>query len=233
MLYPIKIVDIELSQRVPDFDDLDNYTAVKALVRLHGVPLGYVQTPVISGKCASQALSKAILEQHSWSIINQLLKNGLATVNRSVDLKLENLVGLPPAAFEGEMPLVTVAVCTRDRPNDMKRCLDAIGRLDYPYLDILVIDNAPQTDATQELIETQFPQVRYVREPRPGLDWARNRAILEAKGEIIAYTDDDVVVDPGWVGAIAQVFTVNPNVMALTGLVVPYELETEAQVLFV
>jgi GT2 family glycosyltransferase len=114
----------------------------------------------------------------------------------------------------------------------MKRCLDAIGRLDYPYLDILVIDNAPQTDATQELIETQFPQVRYVREPRPGLDWARNRAILEAKGEIIAYTDDDVVVDPGWVGAIAQVFTVNPNVMALTGLVVPYELETEAQVLF-
>jgi GT2 family glycosyltransferase len=49
---------------------------------------------------------------------------------------------------------------------------------------------------------------------------------------VIAYTDDDVVVDPGWVSALAQVFGENPEVMAVTGLVVPYELETEPQVLF-
>ena len=50
-----------------------------------------------------------------------------------------------------------------------------------------------------------YPQVRYVCEPRPGLNWARNRAIAEARGEIIAYTDDDVVVDRGWVRALAGV----------------------------
>ena len=61
---------------------------------------------------------------------------------------------------------------------------------------------------------------------------ARNRAILEAKGEIIAYTDDDVVADPGWIKALATVFAEDPDVMAVTGLVVPFELETEAQVLF-
>lgn len=232
MLYPIKVIDIELSQAIPDVEQLDGYISLKALVRLHGVPLGYVQAPITLGRCSAQALSKLILEQHSWAIIAQLLKNGLVSPERPEDLRLEDLITLPPAPFAGDMPLVTVAVCTRDRPDDMKLCLEAISKLDYPNLEILVVDNAPKTEGTKDLVDQHYPQVCYVREPRPGLDWARNRAILEAKGEIIAYTDDDVVVDPGWVKAIAQTFAENPEVMALTGLVVPYELETEAQVLF-
>ena len=232
MLYPIKVIDIELSQSPSDIENLEGYMALKALVRLHGVPLGYVQAPVTLGRCKAQTLSKQILEQHSWVITSQLLKNGLASPKCPEDLRIEDLLTLPPAPFDGEMPLVTVAVCTRDRPEDMKLCLEAIRKLDYPHLDILVVDNAPQTDLTKELIDSHYPEVRYVREPRPGLDWARNLAILEAKGEIIAYTDDDVVVDRGWVKAIAQNFVENPNVMVVTGLVVPYELETEAQVLF-
>lgn len=232
MLYPLKVVEIELSQSVPDFVNLERYFFLKALIRLHGVPLGYVQAPITLGKCRSQTLSKLILEQHSESIIRQLLKNGLASPERPENLQMEDLVNLPPAPFEGEQPLVTVAVCTRDRAEDMKRCLEAITKLDYPHLEILVIDNAPQTEATKELIAQHYPQVRYVPEPRLGLDWARNRAILEANGEIIAYTDDDVVVDSGWVSAIAQKFAENPDIMAVTGLVAPYELETQAQVLF-
>ncbi|MGB3508368.1 MAG: glycosyltransferase, partial [Microcoleaceae cyanobacterium] len=124
-----------------------------------------------------------------------------------------------------------MAVCTRDRAADLAICLEAIQKLDYPNLDILIIDNAPTSYATKELVEN-YPQIRYTCEPRPGLDWARNRAIIEAKGEIIAYTDDDVVVDSGWVKALAKVFAENSEVMAVTGLVVPYELETESQVLF-
>jgi GT2 family glycosyltransferase len=232
MLYPIKVVEIELSQPIPDFEGLEKYMGLQALVRLHGVPLGYVKAPISLGRCTAATLGKLILEQHSWAIICQLLKNGLASPQRSEDLTLEALIDLPPVEYAGEWPLVTVAVCTRDRPEDMKLCLEAISKLDYPHLDILVVDNAPQTEATKELVESQYPQVRYVREPRPGLDWARNRAILEAKGEIIAYTDDDVVVDPLWVKGLAQVFAENPEVMAVTGLVVPHELETEAQVLF-
>lgn len=232
MLYPIKVIEIELSQSIPDIDKLEDYISVKALVRLHGVPLGYVQAPVTLGRCSSQTLSNIILEHYSWAIIAQLLKNGLASPDRPEDLRLEDLINLPPAPFEGEMPRVTVAVCTRDRPDDMKLCLEAICQLDYPNLEILVVDNAPKTEGTKTLIDNYYPQVRYVREPRPGLDWARNRAILEATGEIIAYTDDDVVVDKGWVKAIAQTFAENSEVMAITGLVAPYELETEAQVLF-
>lgn len=232
MLYPIKVVDIELSRPISTIEGLDRYMGLKGLVRLHGVPIGYINAPITLACCTAETLSKLILENHAWAIICQLLKNGLASSHRPEDLRLEDLIDLPPAEYAGEWPLVTVAVCTRDRPDDMKLCLEALSKLDYPNLDILVVDNAPQTEATKELIETHYPAVRYVREPRPGLDWARNRAILEAKGEIIAYTDDDVVVDPGWVKGLAQVFAENPDVMAVTGLVVPYELETKAQVLF-
>ena len=232
MLYPIKVVDIELSRPIQTVEGLDGYLGLKGLIRLHGVPIGYVNAPVTLGHCTAETLSKLILEQHSWGIICQLLKNGMASPQHPEDLTLENLIGLPPVEYSGEWPLVTVAVCTRDRPEDMKLCLEALSHLDYPNLDILVVDNAPQTESTKELVETHYPSVRYVREPRPGLDWARNRAILEAKGEIIAYTDDDVVVDPDWVKALAQVFTENLEVMAVTGLVVPYELEAESQVLF-
>ena len=99
--------------------------------------------------------------------------------------------------YVGTLPLVTVAVCTRDRTDDLARCLDSLSCLDYPALEVLVVDNAPSSNATERLVRTRYPNWRYVCEPRPGLNWARNRAIIESSGEIIAYTDDDVVVDPG------------------------------------
>ncbi|MBW4650313.1 MAG: glycosyltransferase [Kastovskya adunca ATA6-11-RM4] len=232
MLNPIKVVDIELSRPLVKFEGLDGYMGLQGLVRLHGAPIGYIKAPVTAGCVSAKTLSTLILEQHSWSIIHHLLQNGLAAPPRPEKLRLEDLFDVPPPQYSGTLPLVTVAVCTRDRPTDLALCLDALSLLDYPALDILVVDNAPSSDATKCLVQTKYPHVRYVTEPRPGLDWARNRAIIEARGEIIAYTDDDVVVDAGWVKALAKVFIENPEVMAITGLVVPYELETEAQVLF-
>jgi GT2 family glycosyltransferase len=231
MLYPVKVIDIELSQGVSDVADLDRYYFIQGLVRLHGVPLGVVKAPVSNGGCTAATVSKQIFDHLSGAIANELLRRGLTASSHSGAFCVEDLVHLPAPASDAATPLVTVAVCTRDRPDDMKLCLDALLKLDYPNLDLLVVDNAPQTEATKELV-AQYPTVRYVYEPRPRLDWARNRAVMEAQGEILAYTDDDVVVDPGWVRAIAQAFMTHSDVMALTGLVVPYELETEAQVLF-
>jgi glycosyltransferase involved in cell wall biosynthesis len=228
---PIKLIDVELSQPIESYTNLHAYAALQALVRLHGVPIGSVRLPLYAGACAAAELSQAIVGQLDRAILRHLVDDGLAAA-RPNGLRLADLLETPHPAYTGPFPFVTVAVCTRDRTNDLATCLAALRQIDYPAFEVLVVDNAPASDATERLVRTRHPEVCYTREVRPGLDWARNRAILGARGEIIAYTDDDVVVDPGWLRALVPLFTQNPEVMAVTGLVVPFELETPAQLLF-
>jgi glycosyltransferase involved in cell wall biosynthesis len=108
-----------------------------------------------------------------------------------------------------------------------------VDRLEYPadLLDIVIVDNAPADDSTRALV-ARYPRMRYLCEPRPGLDVARNCAARAARGDIVAYTDDDVSVDPHWVTALAAAFEEEPHAMCVTGLVLPDELDTSAQILF-
>jgi glycosyltransferase involved in cell wall biosynthesis len=96
--------------------------------------------------------------------------------------------------------------------------------------EIIVIDNCPSDNSTHNLV-SEFPQVRYVLEKEKGLDVARNRALLEAKNEIVAFIDDDAIPDPNWLRAITANFN-SPNILCVTGLTMPLELETEAQEAF-
>jgi glycosyltransferase involved in cell wall biosynthesis len=127
------------------------------------------------------------------------------------------------------LPSWSVVVCTRDRTDDLRRCLDSLLAVATSGGEIVVVDNAPADDATARLV-AGYP-VRYVREDRPGLNRARRRGARAARGEIVIFTDDDVVVDPGWVAAILEPFAA-PRVGAVTGLTLPLELETRAQELF-
>jgi glycosyltransferase involved in cell wall biosynthesis len=77
----------------------------------------------------------------------------------------------------------------------------------------------------------RYPGVRYLYEPRPGLDIARNAGARAARGEIVAYTDDDVEVTPEWTRQLKESFS-DPLVMAVTGLVIPCNLDTPAQYIF-
>jgi glycosyltransferase involved in cell wall biosynthesis len=230
MAYRIKIQDIELSRPIQDITGLDGYHFLQGIVRLYGTPIASVRVSVTDGCCSASSILKIILEQYSWPIIRYLLTEQLKSPVTPEKMRVEQLVNLQPAMSSEPTPLVTVAVCTRDRADNLVMCLNSLMQLDYPALDIVIVDNAPSTTATEELVR-QYPNARYVCEPRPGLDWARNRAIIEAKGKIIAYTDDDVVVDSGWVKGFVPIFAENPQVMCVTGLTVPYEIETEAQYL--
>ena len=232
MHYPIKLVNIELSDPVNSLTGLEAYTSVQIMVRLHGRPVGYITAPVTNGSVDSEVLKSLILTTQKNAIIKIALQNTLAAGPLTKEFRVEDLFNIKPSTTTESLPLVTVAVCTRNRAGDLDHCLEAISQLDYTNLDLLVIDNAPGNDDTQKLVKNKYPHVRYIKEPRPGLNWARNRAIAEARGEIIAYTDDDVMVDKRWVNELAILFVENPEVMAATGLVVPYELETKPQVLF-
>jgi GT2 family glycosyltransferase len=125
---------------------------------------------------------------------------------------------------------ISVVVCTRDRTENLRRCLAALERLDYPDWELVVVDNAPSTSTTADLLR-DMPWVRYVREDRPGLDNARNRGIAESRHGIIAFTDDDTAADPGWLQAIDRAFR-DEEIAAVTGFVAPMKLDTEPQLYF-
>ena len=134
------------------------------------------------------------------------------------------------AVCGAQLPEVSVAICTRERPEDLARALEAIGELQPAPLEVVVIDNAPVTDATRDVVR-RYPFVRYVREDRRGLDAARNRALCEARGQIVAFCDDDAVPEREWLAGLLPNFA-DPAVAVVTGLTLPLVLETEGQELF-
>ena len=104
--------------------------------------------------------------------------------------------------------------------------------LEYLQYEIIVVDNAPSTSATADFIRQTYqgvPRVRYFREDHPGASWARNRGMMEARGEILAFTDDDVIVDRYWLLELVRAFSHTDDVACVTGLIMPLELETQAQ----
>lgn len=138
----------------------------------------------------------------------------------------------PPAPLR--WPSMTVVVCTRGRGQRVLSTLDAFQALDYRGpLEILVIENAPQSDDLRTIIEARAAssgqRIRYETEPRPGLSRARNRALELAQGDLIAFTDDDAVPEPGWAAAIASTIALDEGVGAVAGLTLPAEIETPAQ----
>ena len=130
----------------------------------------------------------------------------------------------------GGLPAATAAICTRERPEDLDRALRGMLALRSHPCEVLVVDNAPATAATREVV-ARFPSVRYVVEPRRGLNAARNRALREARNEIVAFNDDDAVPEPEWLESLLSNFR-DHRVACVTGLTLPLELETPAQELF-
>lgn len=107
---------------------------------------------------------------------------------------------------------ITVAIPTYNRSATLTETLGSLRDLRCPAAteyEILVVDNN-STDETQAVIQTYrpilAPRLRSVFEPRQGLSHARNRALQEAKGRIVSFLDDDVIVDPNWLSAVAAAF---------------------------
>ncbi len=138
-------------------------------------------------------------------------------------------------SFLTDAPPISVVVCTRERPEALDRCLGSLAAQDHPRVAVWVVDNAPRTSATREVVsrwETGL-DVRYVCEPRPGLSRARNRALAEdGLDDVVAWIDDDETADPRWLGEVGRAFAGRPEVTAVSGLVIPAELVTQAQVWF-
>ena len=125
---------------------------------------------------------------------------------------------------------VSVVICTRDRAEELSRCLASLPRQSRVPDQVVVVDNASRDDGRTRAAALAAG-VDYVREDRPGLDIARNWGVRAATGDIVAFTDDDVRLHPRWLERLTAAFDAD-GVMAVTGLVLPAELETAAQLHF-
>ncbi len=127
-------------------------------------------------------------------------------------------------------PTVSLIICTRDRPKQLAACLRMARALRPAPEELIVVDNAP-SDSAAKAVVGEFAGVRYILEPKPGLSAARNAGIAAASCELVAFTDDDVEVPQNWISRIKKILA-DPDRVAMSGLVLPRELETEAQVAF-
>ncbi|OLL76162.1 MULTISPECIES: glycosyltransferase family 2 protein [unclassified Pseudonocardia] len=153
------------------------------------------------------------------------LRNGHATI---AELNAALITLSPPEAVVpapvGSDP-VTVVVATRNRPESLARCLRAVLASDHPALSVVVVDNDPDDERTQQAVTaTGSPRVRYVREPRRGASVGRNRGLAEARTDLVAFTDDDTEVDPAWASRIAGAFAADPDLACVSGPVLAARL---------
>jgi len=208
-----KVLDIDLAGGLRDLTGLAPYTRAYVLLRWRGVPVGRCWMDINQGRINAHALWRVA----SWEFRETL-----------IPLRVRELLPAAPRAAPPR-PTCSVVVCTRNRTEDLRRCLDALRPAMAAGIEVIVVDNVPADDQSERLAKT-YP-VRYLRQLRSGVNWSRSLGAQAARGDIVAYTDDDAKVDAGWLDAILEPFS-DPDVASVTGLVVPYELEAESQELF-
>jgi len=156
------------------------YRSLMAIACRGGRPVASVVLDAPQGRVSSECLSAAL--------------GDLGAVGPS------STVGAIPAAGDG---LVSVAIATCGALDALERGLRSVLASDWPALDVIVIDNRPATSGVYAMLAQRFGderRIRFVAEPRRGLSYARNAGLEHARGEIVAFTDDDVIVEASWFG---------------------------------
>ena len=243
-----KVVAIELDEPLRELRADPGYDGFRVVFLRSGVALGHCiiaaeALPLESAHLAAMA-ANAVAEASGAYLLDEGFRSALPGLRVPTPENPEQVLAalcqikspiseLPKAMREtvGYSHMsVTVAVCTHERPVELARCLASILRSTERAEEIIVVDNAPTSSATRDVV-AGFEGVRYVCEPRKGLSAARNAALAAAACDVVAFADDDVTVHPEWVRRIRRSFA-DPSVMVVTGLVLPAELETEAQRIF-
>lgn len=138
-----------------------------------------------------------------------------------------------PHVSDEDLPSISVVVPTVHRNASLLlRTVRSLCELDYPDFEILVVDNRPgELDPPMPDL-SDMARVRVVAEAQSGTSAARNRGVAESLNDIVAFTDDDAVVDRHWLKALGEVFVGSPHVDGVSGLVLPSEIDSPPQLWF-
>jgi glycosyltransferase involved in cell wall biosynthesis len=263
---PALVCEVELSDPVAGITARPERGSALVLARWYSEPLALVSVPLRDGMASAEQVARELWKAVAAPVAVRRAAAGepaLAAVAHRPPLPCpEHPAGSGRTAFPEELLTsglrlpwpptyllgrsaalrnarpASVIVCTRDRADRLADCLTAVLGQDYPDFEILVVDNAPSSDAVARLVArlraagTRGVPLRHVVEPRPGLSWARNAGLAEASGSIVAYLDDDEHPDRHWLAELARGFTLGQGVAGVSGLVLPAELDTPAQDLY-
>lgn len=121
---------------------------------------------------------------------------------------------------------ISVVICAYKRPEMLVGALRSLSGQSLPadQFEVIVVDNnsgPPIPELVAEYARTSPHELRYVLEPSQGISYARNAGVLAAKGDIVAFLDDDEVADEKWLTAHLDVYEQVPEVSAIVGKALP------------
>jgi glycosyltransferase involved in cell wall biosynthesis len=195
--------------------DLTSASVWRQIALLDGVPVAQIDLAspgIASARLADALLTRRVMYWRARALLTDEVSRRLGLWDR------DDRGSRPPLT-------ISVIVCTHGRPERLAPVLAGLRSLDPAPLEVIIVDNAPgERDCRAEVIAAGF---RYVLEPRRGLDNARNAGLRVARGDLIAFTDDDCLPSPGWLRPLPELFE-DPTVGGVTGPMFPLRLETRA-----
>jgi cellulose synthase/poly-beta-1,6-N-acetylglucosamine synthase-like glycosyltransferase len=233
MTAPCLCVDVELSTDVggiPAPEALFGATNAWLLVTVHTEPIGSMVVEVPPEGLSGEQIKAMVTQEFAVAIADRIHPDAARESALSPFLASRQRI-------LSDAPHMAVMVCTRERPERLKTCLESLVAQEYPNFSVLVIDNFPASDRTKAVVDSlSSPLITYVLQPEKGLCRAKNLAVdlaVEMAGEgIVASIDDDETADPHWLAELARGFAEHPEADAVAGIMAPGELETWAQVWF-
>ncbi|MFD0671334.1 glycosyltransferase family 2 protein [Cohnella sp. GCM10027633] len=117
---------------------------------------------------------------------------------------------------------MTLAICTRDRHEDVLRCIGSIARqeIDYP-LEVLIVDDGSMPEETiarcSSLLTHPLSELRYWKKRRPGLLLSRLDSLERAEHDIIVFLDDDTELTPGYLNRLSGLYASMPEAAGIGG----------------
>lgn len=236
----VEVIEVELTERLPRLNSSERYGQVWILARMHSEPIGVCTASLGEKGISSDELAELVWRKLSTPIAERFAAAGMAEPAGLTGAGLKISPDEWPflrerSAVLTDAPFISVVICTRDRPDQLKKCLDHLEEQRYPRFEVVVVDNAPTSNVIQDIVKNHAGSnvnFRYCVEPRPGLSWARNAGVATAASDILAFLDDDDEPDEHWLSGIAGGFARNNRIGCVTGIILPARLDTVAEVTF-